>query len=247
MAKKTRQAATYPGTLNCACLIHGDLYDWQYVDKLYHMLCRHLSASVVLHVYTEHHRPVPEPYIKHPLIDWGISGPKRSWWYKMQLFNSDFYRGPLLYLDLDTVIVNNIDWIWKQGCNHLWTIRDFKYLWRPSLNNINSSVIWWDTTRFDHIWRDFQSRDLREIMRKYHGDQDYLTEAISPAQRRCFATDQVKSWRWECLDGGFDFRSRKYLDPGSGTNIPDTTSILIFHGHPKPDKVQDPYIQAHWC
>ena len=97
--------------VDCACVIHGTGYDWTYVDRLYNMLNKHISRGVRLHVYTEADRPVPTPYIKHTLTDWGISGPKRAWWYKMQLFNPDHFRGQLLYFDLDTVIVNNIDWI----------------------------------------------------------------------------------------------------------------------------------------
>ena len=87
--------------INCACLIHGTGYDWTYVDRLYNMLSRHLTRQVILHVYTEEERTIPAPYIKHGLVDWGIGGPKKSWWYKLQLFNSEHYSGPLLYFDLE--------------------------------------------------------------------------------------------------------------------------------------------------
>jgi len=50
--------------------------------------------------------------IKHVLTEWpGVAGPKRSWWYKMQLFNNEHHQGDLLYFDLDTVIVRDISWI----------------------------------------------------------------------------------------------------------------------------------------
>jgi hypothetical protein len=49
--------------------------------------------------------------VKHILDDWGISGPKRSWWYKMQLFNPAHFAGNLLYFDLDVVIANQLNWI----------------------------------------------------------------------------------------------------------------------------------------
>ena len=124
--------------IDCACVIHGSLYDWKYVDKLYNMLTRHLTRTVRLHVYTEAGRSVPSPYIKHELIDWKISGPKQSWWYKVQLFNSEHHRGSLLYLDLDTVITKNIDWIWQLKTRHFWAVKDFKYLWRPAFQSINS-------------------------------------------------------------------------------------------------------------
>lgn len=84
MAKKAQIKALTTGPVDCACVIHGKLYDWVYVDKLYAMLTRHFTRPVVLHVFTESDRPVPEPYVKHSLINWpGIGGPRKSWWYKM--------------------------------------------------------------------------------------------------------------------------------------------------------------------
>ena len=82
--------------------------------------------------------------------------------------------------------------------------------------------------------------------KKYHGDQDYITEAIPISQRRFFNTDWVKSWRWQCLDGGYNFSRRIYLAPGNGTTVDKNTSILVFHGNPKPHAVTDAIIIKHW-
>ena len=133
------------GPIDCACVIYGDTYSWTYVERLYNMLSRHLSAGVRLHVYTEAERPVPAPMVKHVLTSWGDLGHKRNWWYKMQLFNTEHHAGPLLYFDLDTVIVQSIDWIVQSNLDYFWAIRDFKYLWRPTDYGVNSSIMWWDT------------------------------------------------------------------------------------------------------
>jgi hypothetical protein len=236
----------FTSPIDCACVIHGTSYDWRYVDNLYSMLSRNLSRPVRLHVYTEASRPVPAPYIKHELIDWAISGPKQSWWYKVQLFNSEHYCGPLLYFDLDVVIVKNIDWIWQQKLRHFWAVKDFKHLWRPMYQSINSSIMWWDTTQYDWVWRNFQDLNLAQTVKRFHGDQDYLNSVITEQQRRYFNTEWVKSWRWQCLDGGYDFKRRIWLSPGSGTNVKDNTTILVFHGNPKPDQITDPVIVRHW-
>lgn len=232
--------------VNCSCVIHGDAYSWEYVDRLYNMLRRNLTDDVRLHVYTEASRPVPAPYIKHELVDLGLSGPKQSWWYKLQLFNSDEYQGPMLYFDLDTVIVNNIDWIKNLSTEYFWGIRDFKRLWRPTFYGMNSSVMYWDTTKYNHIWLDFMKKNLKGILTEYRGDQDYLTAMISNTELRYFALDSIKSWRWECLDGGYDFTNRGFYAPNTGTKISDSTSILVFHGKPKPDEIDDTYIKRHW-
>lgn len=233
--------------IDCACVIYGDAYPWTYVENLHNMLNRHISVGARLHVYTEPHRSVPAHMIKHELEDFGTLGPKRAWWHKMQLFNPEFHSGPLLYFDLDTVIVANIDWIWNLPLSHFWTVRDFKYLWKPTHYGINSSIMWWDTRKFEKIWTKFRSQSLNEVMRRYPGDQDYLSAHIADSERRFFDPYRVQSWRWQCKDGGYDFSTRQHLTPGTGTHYVDPTSVLIFHGRPKPDHIRDPVIQKHWC
>lgn len=234
------------GPVDCACVIHGTGYTWDYVDRLYSMLSRHISRGVRLHVYTEADRVVPEPYIKHALVDWNLSGPKKSWWYKMQLFDSSYHAGPLLYFDLDTVIIGNLDWLVNLPLKYFWTIRDFKYLWKSNNFTINSSIMWFDTKQFHFIWEDFSTKPLAKITAAYRGDQDYITEVVPVAQRRFFEIERVKSWRWQCLDGGYNFAQKRHLLPNTGTTVTDPTSVLIFHGKPKPSEITDPVVVQHW-
>jgi hypothetical protein len=239
-------SAVPAGPIDCACVIHGQTYGWEYVERLYSMLTRHITPDIRLHVYTEANRGVPDHMIKHALPDWPIAGPKKSWWYKLQVFNPEHHQGPLLYFDLDTVIVQNIDWIWQSRLHWFWTVRDFKYLWRPTNYNVNTSVMWFNTVKFAYVYEDFLRSDITKIVRRYHGDQDYINTMIAQDQRRFLDTERVKSWRWQCLDGGYNFSQKGYYNPGAGTVLTDSTDVLIFHGHPKPSNVQDPIILAHW-
>jgi hypothetical protein len=232
--------------VDCACVIHGDAYSWVYVERLYNMLSRHISRGIQLHVYTELERPVPAPMIKHVLPAWGIHGAKRSWWYKMNLFDSAEHAGPLLYFDLDTVIVNNIDWICELPLSWFWAVRDFKYLWRPAYYGINSSIMWWDTSKFNYVWEDFQKQDLSKVMKDHRGDQDYIAQTVDNKQVRFLDLERIKSWRWECLDGGYNFKKRNYQFTGNNAVIPQNTDILVFHGQPKPIDLQDVIILQHW-
>lgn len=233
-------------SVDCACVIHGDLYDWSYVERLESMLRRNLTIDVRLHVYTEAHRSVPSHMIKHELVEWDIKKPRRGWWYKLQLFNPEHFAGSLMYFDLDTVITGNIDWIWQLKSRYFWAVRDFKYLWKPKYYGANTSVMWWDTTAFSHVWNSTKNRNLDDLVRRYHGDQDFVTAVIPQEQRRCFDTERVKSWRWQCLDGGYDFHQRRHRAPGSGTKIEPETSVLVFHGSPKPGEIADRTVLEHW-
>ena len=236
------------GPVDVACLIHSNGYEWAYVEKLYNMVSRNLSRPIRFHVYTEESRSVPAPMIKHALTEWpGLAGPKKSWWYKLQLFNTDHHSGPLLYFDLDTVIVNNIDWIPNLHTKFFWAPKDYRHLWRPNHVGVNSSVMWWDTRRFDFVWKDFKVKDLNHVTRQHQGDQDYISEVISTNETRYFLPMNVMSWRWQVKDGGMNFRTRVYLAPNTGTSIDYRTSVLVFHGHPKPHEVADPVIHNFWC
>lgn len=247
MVEKTKTVTPPPtGPLDCACVIHSDGYDWSYVTKLYNMLNRNISQGIRLHVYTEPDRPVPSPMIKHELDDWGIGGKRQSWWYKMQLFDTAKFQGPLLYFDLDVVVLKNIDWISQLPLRWFWTVRDFRYLWRPHDYSINSSIMWWDNSRTQHVWHAFKSQKLTDIIKKYKGDQDFLTQFVTPESRRYFNTEAVCSWRWQCKDGGYDFKTRRYYLPNTGSNVSENTHVLIFHGDPKPEKVPDPLVLQHW-
>ena len=252
MSKKNRSIPvnqvlpTVDGCLHCACVIIGNSYSWEYVEILYNMLKRHLTPIIQLHVYTEDSRQVPAHMIKHSLVDWGLIRSDKLWWYKMQLFNSRFYSGPLLYFDLDVVIIKNIDYFWQLPLQYLWGVRDFKHLWRPAHYSTNSSILWWNTLQFDYIWQDFIIKDRTAVMRQLHGDQDYLTKEVMEKDRRYFSTELVKSWRWQALDGGFNFKRRSYLNPNSGTTIDDKTGVLVFHGKPKPHQTIDKVIKEHW-
>jgi hypothetical protein len=234
--------------VDCACVIHGDYYDWQYVERLYNMLTARCDRAINLHVYTEAERDVPDYMIKHELTPWpGISGPRRSWWYKMQLFNSELFSGQLLYLDLDTVIVDSIDWIWQLDPEYFYAIHDFKHLWRPQWTGINSSLMLWNTDQYHWIWETVVNQGVEYLSKRYPGDQDLLSKLlIQDPKFRYFKSCRAVSWRWQALDGGYDMKNRRHLKPGTGTQIEKNTSFLIFHGNPKPHNVADPVVQQHW-
>lgn len=243
MAKKNRNRTG----VDCACVIHDRKYDWTYVERLYNMLGRHLSVPFRFHVYTEHDRSVPPHMIKHCLEDWpGVSGPKKSWWYKMHLFNPEHHAGPLMYFDLDCVIVRSIDWITALDSSAFWCLRDFKYLQSPAVNFMNSSVMWWDTVTFQSVWQEFNTRGVSQVVQQYQGDQDFLQDAVPRLRRRYFEDHLFQSYRWQVADGGYDFKKRRPLHPGNGSVIGPQCSVIVFHGYPKPHEVRDKQIVDLW-
>lgn len=244
------QNSTSTGTVDCACVIHGSGYDWIYVDRLYNMLTRHLVGKKIrFHVYTEHDRSVPSYMVKHELQHWdNISGPRRSWWYKLQLFNNQHHQDNLLYFDLDTVIVRDINWIIENPPHKLWTVKDFKYLQNADYTGMNSSIMWWNVDHFSWVWDAFKKVDINSVSRRYQfGDQQFIDETLTHNNIRYLDTQRIQSWRWQALNGGTEFPSKKQRAPNTGTHISSNVSVLVFHGHPKPhDLTDDVVITQHW-
>jgi len=247
MVKKAQIRALTEGPINCACVIHGTVYDWIYVDKLYAMLTRHLTRPVILHVWTEASRTVPAPYVHHPLQEWpGIGGPRKSWWYKMQMFNPQGFDGRLIYFDLDVIIIDNIDWMTALDTRFFWACRDFRHHWRGAWHGINSSIMIWHTSSFGQVWHEFTNDNIHAVTRRFQGDQDFLNNKIADRDRRYLDDTLIKSWRWEIKDGGMDFKKRVYKRPDAGSVIPPNTHVMVFHGQPKPHEIKDPVIQQYW-
>lgn len=244
MAKKNKPRTD--NIIDCACVIHGTGYDWEYVEKLYNMLTRMLPQGIRFHVYTEHDRSVPPHMIKHILDDWGVSGPKKSWWYKMQLFNPAHFTGDLLYFDLDVVVVRELTQLVEQPTDYFWTIRDFRYLQNYRISTINSSVMWFNVEKFSWIWDKFLSANVLDTIKQFPGDQDYLNHVLDINQRRFFEDRYFESYRWKCQEGGYDFQKRKHRHPGAPMQVGADTAVIVFHGKPKPHEVNDPVIRDFW-
>ena len=104
----------------------------------------------------------------------------------------------------------------------------------------------WDTERFAWIWDDFASKHINATVKLFHGDQDYLNTVLSDRDRRFIDPEVIKSWRWQCKDGGMDMRTRQYRSPNAGTVVDPKTAVMIFHGKPKPHEVADPVITQYW-
>lgn len=246
MAKKNR--ARTDQITDVACVIHSTGYDWNYVDKLYSMVHRHLPGGIRFHVYTEHDRSVPPHMIKHCLTEWpGLAGPKKSWWYKLQLFDPQHWQGNLLYLDLDLVVVRDLSWVRNLDTNYVWAIRDFRHLQRITSVGMNSSMMWFDVQRYAWIWQDLQRKNIADVAQRHRGgDQEYIYTQLSVNQRRFFEDRYFQSYRWQVQEGGYDFSRRVHRAPGSGATIAPDTAVVVFHGNPKPHTVTDPVIQRLW-
>lgn len=112
---------------------------------------------------------------------------------------------------------------------------------------MNSSVMWWNVEKFSHVWTTFLQQGHDTVVRNWHGDQDFINATVDHDKKRYLDGHRFQSWRWQCWDGGMDFKNRKQKTPGAGTKIAPDVCAVIFHGHPKPHEiVNDPIIENFW-
>lgn len=188
--------------INIITVKESDKYGPEYVNRLKVMLHRNLRQSFTMWCYTDDPAgieygieiiPIPEEYhLEH-------------WWNKVAIFNKEMpYSGRCLYLDLDTVIQNNIDDIIDYEPNHLcgvWTwwndvYTDGDYSYKILRHKIpfNSSVMTWNKDDYTWVWDKFWE-DHNEYIMKYYGDDKYLGNEID-----CYNAFP-KSWIYSRLYG----------------------------------------------
>ena len=112
--------------------------------------------------------------------------------------------------------------------------------------SITGELMWFNVNKFGWVWDKFSQADFLKTIKSYPGDQDYLNAVLDVNQRRFFDDAHFESFRWQCLDGGYDFFKRRHLQPGKGVVIQPDTSVVVFHGSPKPHESTDPLIKQLW-
>lgn len=105
-----------------------------------------------------------------------------GWWQKVALFNGRFGAGRVLYLDLDTIPIDDLAPLIERPGN--WIMQD---PWQPSYN---SSVMVWDAGTMDHIWTSFRPEVMDSLA--HLGDQAWIS-VIS--KWRTFPPTEVTSYK----------------------------------------------------
>ena len=171
----------------------------EYVRVLKAMVARNLSQPFELHCITEH-------------------GDLFGWWVKIALFEPGRFKGRVLYLDLDSVVVGNLDELVES--KGIIDMRD----WGWGVKTYNSSVMVWDAGEHEDVYTKF-TKPVTRLLDK-GGDQEWITkiggwESLPPYL--------VKSYRYHSVKA-----------PPTGC------SVCTFHGNPKPHDVVDGWVPKFW-
>ena len=137
-------------------------------------------------------------------------------------------KGRVLWLDLDTVIVDDITFL-KHYDGKLAMLRD---VYNPDAH-WQSSIMCLKTGEHPEIWDHFIKRP-GEIMESFHGDQEWISSVLRSMDKRPeilqdLFPDKFRSYKVHCQNG-----------------IPAGTAIVFFHGRPMPHEADASWIQEHW-
>lgn len=151
-----------------------------------------------------------------------------GWWNKLQMFDGRL-QGQIVYLDLDTLIVGNIDWLLNHrgnfsGIEDLGSINKSQ----PHLKGkLQSAILSFHSAQVVGWWIAF-SFNFKQISGVYRGDGEYL-ESITNKNNRTLLQDeypnQIKSYKYQVYPDKFQ-----------------DTSIICFHGRPSIIQATEEYI-----
>lgn len=145
-----------------------------------------------------------------------------GWWSKIELFRPGLFTGPVLYFDLDTVVVGDLSEIAAYR-GPLAMLSDF---YKPLLGQ-SGVMAWTPGPHTAFLWERFLDAPVHH-MRLYPGDGQFLY---------AYATDQ--DWvvgrnpdRLQALFPG-QLVSYKLAVRPTG-KVPAGARVVCFHGHPRP-------------
>lgn len=208
------------------CTKWGTLYGPEYVNALQHGVSRHLTRPHRFVCFTDEPDGVEAECLPLSAM---LTGKERDGLFathgggiskgypNLMLFRRDFpFKGRVLYLDLDVVIVGGLDPL-------LDYTQPFVAIWDWWAKNWNGSVNLFTAGFRPSLWEQFPPADLRSLC----NGQDWLLRQVPDGTQ--WPDAWMPSYKIHCQQG-----------------LPEFAKIVVFHGSPKPHEVTDPWVKEHW-
>ena len=197
------------------CIKVGTKYGPEYVNRLHAMVERHTIMPHEFLCLTDDALGLTCPTAP---IETDLPG----WWAKLVLFKPQrALRGRrVLFLDLDTVIVGNMDCLLEYD-GQFAILRDF---YQP--NGYGSAIMSIEPGIGAYLWEQFTP----DVMRRLHGDQDWIRANSQCDQWQDLYPGKIVSYKVHCQHG-----------------IPEGAAVICFHGEPRPHEVTRlSWMQESW-
>ena len=209
--------------MNVLCVLRsGGIYDAEWVRKLRDGVARNMGEHRFI-CLSDVEVPCERIPLKH---DWP------GWWSKIEMFRHGVITQDTLYLDLDTVITGPL----RNVVEHC------KFPGFAMLENfhtaemVGSGVMWFGRNNVPHdVYHKFVI-DPQRIMDHYAtakvgpymGDQAFIWDTLD-RQVNTLNLPWISSYKKHCRNG-----------------LPKGTSIVCFHGRPRPTEINPEWMKEHW-
>jgi hypothetical protein len=219
--------------VNIVCMKWGTLYGPHYVNRLRAMVARHLDRPHRFVCFTDDAAGLDrgiETFDLPPIrVDapWSMLG-----WRKLSLFNRNLadLSGTALFLDLDIVVVGALDPFFDFEPGRFCIIHNWTH---PDQRIGNSSAYRFEIGADSYVLDRFHSEPHEHWVRRYRNSQTFLSDSVHDL---VFWPDGwCVSFKKHCLPGG----PLNWVTPAT---IPHGARIVVFHGRPNPEDVQ----QGRW-
>ena len=213
------------------------VYTPEWVDKLYRGIARNYSGTFDFICLTDKNYKFKEP-IKNVRLTESVD--EYGWMCMVDMYRPGLCKGQRFTAGLDTIITGPLDDI----LNHKTKIALCTDPIYPEL--VCNAVTSASPEFCEEMWKMYQWKKkdwLRECLLSLEV-KDTNKVVIVPSEMdvlRRYYNDSEK------LDVIFPFRILSYkISINHDRRLLGTSSIVYFHGTPKPHELNEPWIQAHW-
>jgi 2-polyprenyl-3-methyl-5-hydroxy-6-metoxy-1,4-benzoquinol methylase len=219
--KTSAQMLSGSAPLTVACVLKsGGCYTGQYVETMRNMVARNLTLPHRFVCLTDMGAMPGSEKLQH-----GMPG----WWSKLELFRLE---GPVLYFDLDTVIVGNLD-------------RLGRAVMALPENTMQMLTPFNPKRRQDGEW-------ASGVM-AWHGDFRHLLEAAPTNLKDPFYAGWDQVYIFQSLlkhgvpisavnDGAKIYSYKRHCRSG----VPQDAEVVCFHGNARPHLARESWVQENW-
>lgn len=209
--------------INIVCFKWGSKFTPEYVNKLHNMINRHVTIPHNFICYTEDPKGIEcetRPFIKE----------LPTWWYIVGLFNKEHgFKDKTVYLDLDTVILDNIDHILSWDVDFA-ILRDF---YRP--RGLQTAFITWEPEWGAFIWDKFLQD--KPNLKASSGTNGFIEKCVPPNTANKYQDefpDELVSYK-------VHIRDKKLNNP------PEKAKMVFYHGNPRPCELRNlGWMKENW-
>ena len=152
--------------IDVCCLKVGEKYNHEYVNNLFKQVEKTTLINDFI-CYTDDMSLIDSNITTKPF---DVKYKDRMWWNKVLLFKPDLHERKTIYLDLDTIVHNDLNKLEGQICKTVW----FNDLISNAVHgsNLNSSVLIFDNTVkhnwWTAAWKDWLAYS-EKIFKSYYG------------------------------------------------------------------------------